>query len=170
MPSLIQRLRAAAAMSALAFAFTGPAMANDKEIVNPNCRPEPENQCAFGELRRAQLAGRDLHDGSYDTARLDEANLSGANLSGSSLQVTNLQNANLTNANLERVHLHAANLTGADLSGANLTGANLDKATARGANFRGANLSRAILTGANFSGAAWVDGRTCAEGSIGACK
>jgi uncharacterized protein YjbI with pentapeptide repeats len=161
-----------AATALLLSALTIPAMAlaNDKEVVNPKCKAEPENQCAFGELRKANLAGKDLHDGNYDTARLDGANLAGANLSGSSMQIANLQGANLSKANLERVHLHAANLVGADLSGANLTSANLNKAAAKGANFKDANLAKAVINGADFSGATWTDGRKCAENSVGACK
>jgi uncharacterized protein YjbI with pentapeptide repeats len=157
-------------VSAMVLVAAIPAFANDKDVVNKACKAEPENQCAFGELRNAKLAGKDLHQGSYDTARLDEADLSGANLSDSSMQIANLTKANLSNANLERVHLHAANLSGANLAGANLTRANLNKAVAVGANFKGANLAGTIINGADFSAATWTDGRVCAQGSIGACK
>ncbi|WP_173981753.1 pentapeptide repeat-containing protein [Magnetospirillum sp. SS-4] len=168
--STMTRLLKITVLAVLASTLAIPAMANDKEVINRQCKPEPENQCAFGELRNANLAGKDLHDGNYDTARLDGANLSGANLSGSSMQVANLTKANLSKANLERVHLHAAQLMGADLSGANLTSATMTKAFAMGANFKGANLTKALLQGADFSGATWTDGRTCADGSIGGCK
>jgi len=149
----------AAFATVLALAVAVPALANDREVVNPKCKAEPENQCAFGELRKANLAGKDLHDGNYDTARMDGANLSGASLSGSSMEVDNLTGANLSKANLERVHLHAAILINADLSAANLTGATLTKAFAMKANFKGANLSKTYLQGADFSGATWTDRR-----------
>jgi uncharacterized protein YjbI with pentapeptide repeats len=164
-----QKLSSIFAASVVVF-ISFAALANDDVVVNPKCKAEPENQCAFGELRKAKLAGKDLHDGNYDTARMDESDLSGANLSGSSMQIANLQKANLSKANLKKAHLHAANLTGANLSDADLQGAILTKTALMGANLKGANLDKAILTGANLSGATWIDGHTCAPNSISTCK
>jgi len=56
--------------------------------------------------------------------------------------------------------LYAAELAGADLSGADLTAAKLVDAKLAGANLNSARLAAAL----------WMDGRTCAPGSIGACK
>lgn len=170
MTKITSPLCRSALLSFFALALAAPALANDKEVVNPACKAEPENQCAFGELRNANLAGKDLHDGNYDTARLDGANLAGANLTGSSMQVANLTKANLSKAKLVHTHLHAAQLMGADLSGADLDGATMTKTFAMGANFKGANLAHTSLQGADFSGAIWTDGHVCKEGSIGGCR
>ena len=37
-------------------------------------------------------------------------------------------------------------------------------------NLKGANITGAIFEEANLSGATWIDGRTCALGSVGACN
>ena len=73
--------------------------------------------------------------------------------------------ADLSGANLSGADLSGANLAGADLSGANLAGADLTAAKLVDANLAGANLDSARL-----AGALWLDGSTCAPGSIGACK
>jgi hypothetical protein len=59
---------------------------------------------------------------------------------------------------------------GCDKSGHLLVGADLRNADLTDANLAGANLAHARLEGANLSRAVWVDGRVCAEGSLGACK
>lgn len=66
-------------------------------------------------------------------------------------------------------------LLGADLRGAELVGTSLKEANLRYADLTGANLLDADLTGANLDGArldgaVWIDGRICAEASIGSCK
>ena len=63
------------------------------------------------------------------------------------------------------VEWHGCGLTGANLTGAYLYGAYLIEADLTGADLSGANLS-----GADLSLATWVDGRDCAQGSIGECK
>ncbi len=93
-------------------------------------------------------------------------------------------NVNLSGQNLTRHNLSGANLRGANLSRANFDGANLANADLSGANLQEAFLASAILQGvkldgANLSGAQWLDRRdgygtviprTCAQGSIGACR
>lgn len=151
-------------------AVTLPAWANDQENVNPNCRLEAETNCGWGEFRKIQAPGKDLHDGQFMATRFDEANLAGADFSGAHMQLANLHKADLRKANFEGAHLHAVNLTGADLSGANLTGVNFLDANLEGANLKGATVTRALWTAANLSGAIWVDGRVCAAGSKGECR
>lgn len=88
-------------------------------------------------------------------------------------------NAKLVLANLKGANLAGANLSGADLDEADLSGANLTNADLRRANLVTARLVGTILSGANLSGAQFLErrdsygaaiGKTCAEGSIGACK
>ncbi|MFW5767789.1 MAG: pentapeptide repeat-containing protein [Bacteroidota bacterium] len=84
-----------------------------------------------------------------------ECDLSGADLSGADLSGAILMWSNLSGANLSGADLYEAVLSGANLSGANLFGA---------------YLVRTYLVETDLSGATWVDGRQCAEGSIGECK
>ena len=123
----------------------------------------------------ATQAGADLSGANLSSARLDGAALgTGARLG------TNLSGISITNTYLGRVNLNAANLVAADLSGSVLTqavlrGANLSGALLRGANLTGADLSganvaQADLSGATLDGATWVNGHTCAAGSVGICR
>jgi uncharacterized protein YjbI with pentapeptide repeats len=68
------------------------------------------------------------------------------------------------------------NFQEADLRAASFQGSIFDlpvsfaKANLRQANFQGAEIAAAMdFSGADLSGAIWVDGRQCAEGSIGEC-
>lgn len=66
-------------------------------------------------------------------------------------------------------------LVGADLRDAELVGTSLKNANLGYADLAGANLLRADLAGANLAGASlsaaiWVDGRVCAENSVGRCR
>lgn len=118
--------------------------------------PEDLNKLLSGDknmfgakLESANLKCQNLSGVNFKKADLDKANLSGANLSntifyGAGLEEANLQNANLSNANLQNADLEEANLRGANIKGANFKDAELEFAT-------------------------WVDGRVCAEGSIGGC-
>lgn len=82
-------------------------------------------------------------------AKLEEANFKGLNLSGA-----DFRGADLEKADLQRANLSDCNFKNADLEEVNLKGANI-----KGASFSGAELEYAI----------WVDGRICAEGSVGGC-
>lgn len=93
-----------------------------------------------------------------------------ANLSDAYLPYADLTNANLAYANLTYADLEHANLTQADLTHAYLSGADLKGADLTYAYLSGANLTNADLSGADLTGAMWMDGRVCAEGSIGVCN
>jgi hypothetical protein len=113
------------------------------------------------------------HDASRDAC--SEPALPGVNWQGCYLRGARLNSVDLTGAYLTGADLKAAALWEADLRGASLTGTNLRGANLRGANLTNANLTKADLTGANLrgadlTGATWVDGRRCAEGSVGECK
>jgi uncharacterized protein YjbI with pentapeptide repeats len=104
------------------------------------CRIEPSVECTGANLATADLALADLRF---------------ADLRG-----TDLQGAILTGAKLQGAFLQKAQLARSNLRGANL----------RWARLRGANLQGSDLEGADLSSAIWIDGRECAQGSIGKCK
>jgi uncharacterized protein YjbI with pentapeptide repeats len=59
---------------------------------------------------------------------------------------------------------------GADLTGADLRRARLDAADLRGASLVGARIEATVFTNAILDGARWIDGRLCAQGSVGRCE
>ncbi|MFC9768939.1 pentapeptide repeat-containing protein [Rhodococcus jostii] len=147
---------------------------------------KPDANCANSNLEdlwvsRDNLSRINLSGANLPRAHMSGANLSGANLSGATLLPdVDLSGTNLSGANLYQAFLPHANLAGANLSGADLTIANLSDVDLSDANLSGANLyhaflpranlTRAKLSGADFSGARWINGRDCAQGSIGQCK
>lgn len=134
------------------------------------CRIEPATNCAFAKLEGADLAGKDLSESMFHGAVLKGANLRGAVLVRIDLQVSSLAGADLREANLENAHLFAIDGQNAKLQKANLRGANLLDAKLQGADLTGADVTGARFLQANLSGATWIDGRRCADGSIGECK
>ena len=121
-----------------------------------NCaRPAAEgvNWSGCGK-RGAALAGATLRN-----ARLDRTRLEDARMAGAVLEYASAAGANLRNADLRGAKLTAVDFTGADLSGADLSSANLRYVVLNGTRLAGTRLDQAV----------WIDGRTCAAGSVGAC-
>jgi uncharacterized protein YjbI with pentapeptide repeats len=119
-----------------------------------NCRLEAI------EAERSNLAGATLRnawlrDAQLLGAKLSASDLSYAELIGAELAYADLRGARLLGANLQRANLAYAKLAGADLAYADLSGANLGSAD---------------LAGARLDHAIWVDGRSCAQGSLGGCR
>lgn len=147
----------------LVYAFYRP----DIERAVRDCGAPPAagvnwNSCDF--------AGRSLN-----RARLARANLANARLLGADLGHARLDGADLGFAILEGADLRGAVLTGASLRGAilrraRLAGADLRDAELGYADLTGAELAGTRLTGARLDKAIWVDGRVCADGSVGACR
>lgn len=110
---------------------------------------------------------------------IPSVNLTRANLRNSQLVMANIMNSNLTEADLSYADLQLSNLSYATLRSANLKGANLQQADLsysdlrdgdlRFANLRGARLGSSNLQNARLDKAIWVDGKICAENSIGQC-
>lgn len=88
------------------------------------------------------------------------------------LNTTNkCSNCDLSKANFAGVDLYGANLSGANLSGADLKGTLFNDADLRGANLKGALTDKETsFSGAKLSNTTWMDGKKCAEGSMGKCK
>jgi uncharacterized protein YjbI with pentapeptide repeats len=127
----------------------------------PQCRESARPQINWSgcEKEGAWLQGVDLSSANLARARLNSAELSSSNLSY----------ANLAAADLSYATLRGTILIGANLSQADLNYTELRNADLRHADLRGAHLEAATLVGAKLENAMWVDGKTCAPGSIGFC-
>ncbi len=115
---------------------------------------------AQSDLRQADLRGAQLKN-----TDLSASDLAGANLTEADVAYANLQSADLTLANLGSARLVGANLRGARLSHTDMRAADLQYA-----DLRSAQIDGALFDGAQLSHAIWIDGKTCAERSVGTCR
>jgi len=123
--------------------------------------------------------GKDLRDVQWDGAKLSGSQFDGADLRGASLAGAQLENASFNDARLDQADLSGARLINCDFNSAGLSGARLNHAQIINADFMDADLSGTDLSGARLintdfmaarlQGATWMDGRRCAEGSVGTC-
>lgn len=86
------------------------------------------------------------------------------NMSEAQLEGADLRGKNLSGVDFRKADLEEANLSGADLTNSDFTDADLEET-----NLKGAKIKGAIFKNAELEFATWVDGRVCAEGSIGGC-
>jgi len=91
--------------------------------------------------RRAQLDGRDLHNGDFNGQDFSGASLRGVHFSGA-----NLENANFRKADLAGAYFNKTNLKGADLTGANLKGAVFIFSDLTDAKIKGASIESEFQT------------------------
>ena len=136
------------------------------EIADPQCSAVPAPGVDWRYCRKSGL-------------NLSGSNFSGANLTSAHFQESDFSESNFQGAVLNYGNFSDADLSYSDLSGADLKGANLVNAKLTYSNLTSANLSFADLTGASLGGAKldnthldhaiWLDGRTCAAGSIDEC-
>ena len=112
-----------------------------------------------------ELENQDLQGAVLRNSKLIAANFMGANLLQADLAYADLSSANLSHAVLLKANLKGANLKSADLSYADLKDVDLTYADLSNANLGGAELGSARL-----DNAIWLDGRICAEHSIGQCR
>lgn len=95
----------------------------------------------------------------YDRLMNGDKNMVGGQLEGADLSGKSFRGVDFRGAELEKV-----NFQNADLSFASFKNADLEDANLKGAKIEGANFANAELEFAT-----WVDGRVCAEGSLGGC-
>jgi len=124
--------------------------------------------------------GKDLRDVQWDGAKVSGSQFDGADLRGASLRGAQLENASFNDARLDGADLSGARLINCDFNNAGLSGARLHDAQIINADFMEADLSgsdlseasviNAELMDARLEGATWLDGRRCAQGSVGACR
>ena len=103
------------------------------------------------DLRRADLAGANLHEAMLYAADLDGAGLAGADLTNALMGTAHFTRSDLTKAILRNVDLRKARLPDAILLGADLSMAALDFAILRSAKLDGATLTDARMIGSEFS-------------------
>ncbi|MDR2877452.1 MAG: pentapeptide repeat-containing protein, partial [Chromatiales bacterium] len=111
------------------------------------------------------LAKSDLTGASMNSAALVDVDLREARLKSADLAFANLARADLRKADLSSARLMGASLHDAVLDGARLDGADLSYADLRGASMEGVSLS-----GVRLDSALWLDGTSCAAGSMGECR
>ena len=154
------------AMAAVAWWLSRGVGSDGQVLSTADCRGAPAPGVEWSYCR---AAGRDLRGADLRGARLRNALLADAVLASAELTGADLSYADLAGSDLSGANLGAAVLKGVSLRAARLAGAALGEADLRYANLTGADLEGASLAGADLSQATWVDGRVCAEGSIGAC-
>lgn len=124
------------------------------------------DSCDFraSDLNRLLSGDKNMFGAKLEGANLKCKDLSGINFKKADLDETDLSNSNLSHSNFHGAGLEEANLSNSNLSNANFQDADLEEANLKGANIKGTNFKDAELEFAT-----WVDGRVCAEGSIGGC-
>jgi uncharacterized protein YjbI with pentapeptide repeats len=119
---------------------------------------EEIEEVEIGQVKGADLEGRDLRNANASGAFFVRANLAGANLRESDLFNADLRGADLTSADLRGATLAGADFRGADLTSADFRGAFMQGVDLRGAatwqtdqtDLRGANMLGANLRGATL--------------------
>jgi len=107
----------------------------------------------------AKKCNEDFNQEEFDALLKGEKNLIGAKLEEANLQGMDLSGRDFSGADLEKANLQNANLTNTIFKNTDLEKANL----------KGAKIIGAIFKGAELEFATWVDGRVCAEDSLGGC-
>jgi hypothetical protein len=135
-------------------------------IPDPDCRTQPApgvnwRSCRMDALKAesANLQGAILNSSVMRMARLSGSILSQADMQYADLSGADLSYTEITDARMKGINLQNADLTSADLSNSDLSYANLNGCNLGGANLEGARLDKSI----------WIDGSTCAYGSLGEC-
>ncbi|HSW98789.1 MAG TPA: pentapeptide repeat-containing protein [Candidatus Saccharimonadales bacterium] len=110
------------------------------------------------DLRGADLAGTDAHDGRFTASALRGANFSGARLAGSTFAGSDLRDVVFDGADLTGATLSGSALGGASFKGCTLTDTDFNTSDLRDVDFGGQTLSGAVfdksgLRGTSFKGA-----------------
>ncbi len=160
-PLLVLTLVLGTAVSLTLFLNTGD------ESDSPQCDAPPGPGVNW---RNCVLVGVDAGSASLAGANLNSAVLRDAQLSATDLSDAHLEYADLRAANLSYARMRRASLLGANLQGADLREADLSGADLRFVDFNGSRVDGLLLQGAHLDEAIWVDGRSCAAGSLGVCR
>jgi uncharacterized protein YjbI with pentapeptide repeats len=142
-------------------------------IATPNSGPEIrcyESTFADRRLDSCNMVEWDASGKNLESLSGRNADLSLANLSNARLRGSDLSYAKAPEADLRFADLSGAVLVGIDLRGAKLAHASFSGADLRYADLRGALSNGTDFAGALLGNARWMDGRTCAPESNGACS
>jgi pentapeptide repeat protein len=132
----------------------------------PNCETPVGPNINWNNCSKAKL---DLHHQNFNGSQLRNSKLIGSNLWNSSFIAADLAYADLRFTNLSYSQLQNSSLIGANLKKADLSYADLSNADLSFADLTAANLGGSKLDNTIFDSAIWLDGSTCASGSIGQC-
>lgn len=117
-----------------------------------------------------QLPGVQILNQDFSQASMNSTNLQNANLFGGVFKGADLSYADLSQANLGYASLLNTKLKGANLRQSTLANASIDNADLSYANLTGANIENTSFNNVKLDNAIWIDGRTCATGSIDTCR
>ncbi len=120
--------------------------------------------------RHCQFPGRQILNQDFSHANLNSINLQGAKLVGGIFDQADLSYANLSLTDLSLSRIQHAMLKGTDLRQADLSGVNFTASNLAYANLTGAIIDNASFRDVILDQAIWVDGRICANGSVGVCR
>jgi Pentapeptide repeats (8 copies) len=137
------------------------------QALTPDCRAPAASKVNwdFCTKPKQQLAREDLAGMSARNAQLHGADLTNTNLRGADFAYADLSATDFTLADGQRMRLVGASLRKAIFNHARLTGADL-----RFADLSGASLAGTELSATRLGNAIWIDGRVCAQDSIGVCN
>jgi len=136
------------------------------------------SQRSFHDLR---IAWSCYANGLISDSHWTQVKISNSDFVGSNLTRNNWDDVSMYNVDARRSMLAASNFKNTTiaescLAQANLSGSNFDGTVSfRGSDLRGAQLSGITINGtvdwtdAKLGGAVWMDGRVCAESSVGSC-
>lgn len=138
-----------------------------KEIIHRiDCGGKPQ---AGVEWDNCNLMGNNLSRVRMPQSSLHGINFSGGNMAWSDVSHSNLSFAVMSFSNLSNANFESSNMKGTNLRAATLTNTNFKNADLRYSDFTGADITGAIFDGADLSKARWLDGKICAQGSLGSC-
>ena len=135
--------------------------------IAPDCRAPAARKVNwdFCAKPKQQLARANLTGMTARNAQLHGADLTNTNLRGTDFAYADLSATDFTLADGRHMRLVGASLRNAVFNHARLSGADL-----RYADLSGASLAGTDLTATRLGNAIWIDGRVCAQDSIGACN
>lgn len=135
-----------------------------EELIDCGAEPAPGIN-----WRNCKLPGIDVAGADLSNAVLRNAILTGARMQNVSLAASDVAYADLSLADLTNGDMRGTILVGASLKNARLRKADMRHANLGYTDFSGADIAGVLFEGANLSRAIWVDGRECAQGSLGQC-
>ncbi|MFV1982359.1 MAG: pentapeptide repeat-containing protein [Thiohalomonadales bacterium] len=134
-------------------------------VANCSATPAPGVNWTHCQKVGLQLSNVDMSNSLISSASLTGANLLNVNFSNADFSYTELSISRLKNVDYSHAIMVGAILRNSDLINVNFSNSDL-----RYLNLTGSILKNTNFSEANLSNAIWIDGRKCANNSIGICK